>query len=83
MVKPLFHKDCGLFIKKKNPDSQHLPQIRIQIRFFFNFETKLLWSWRGSNPRPNKETIRFLHAYSGLRFSCADKTRTTHLRLIP
>ena len=29
-------------------------------------ETK--WSWRESNPRPNKETIRFLHAYSRLRF---------------
>ena len=28
------------------------------------------WSWRESNPRPNRETIRFLHAYSGLQFSC-------------
>ncbi len=26
------------------------------------------WSWRESNPRPNKETIRFLHAYSRLHF---------------
>ena len=26
------------------------------------------WSWRESNPRPNKETIRFLHAYSRLCF---------------
>ncbi len=25
-----------------------------------------LWSWRGSNPRPNGERLRFLHAYSGL-----------------
>ena len=24
------------------------------------------WSWRGSNPRPNREHLRFLHAYSGL-----------------
>ena len=31
------------------------------------------WSWRESNPRPNKETIRFLHAYSGLHFR--DATR--------
>ena len=30
-------------------------------------ETK--WRWRGLNPRPNKEAIRFLHAYSCLRFS--------------
>ena len=22
-----------------------------------------LWSWRESNPRPNEEAIRFLHAY--------------------
>ena len=28
-----------------------------------------LWSWWDSNPRPNRETIRFLHAYSGLWFS--------------
>ncbi len=27
-----------------------------------------LWSWRVSNPRPNKEIIRFLHAYFGLNF---------------
>ena len=27
-----------------------------------------LWSWRESNPRPHGETIRFLHAYSGLCF---------------
>ena len=41
------------------------------------------WSWRESNPRPNRETIRFLHAYSGLRFSCCNKTRTTNRSLIP
>ena len=41
-----------------------------------------LWSWRESNPRPNRETIRFLHAYSGLRFSCCGKTRTTNHNLI-
>ena len=28
----------------------------------------ILWSWRESNPRPNRETIRFLHAYSSLHF---------------
>ena len=27
-----------------------------------------LWSWRESNPRPNRETIRFLHAYFSLHF---------------
>ncbi len=27
-----------------------------------------LWRWRESNPRPHKETIRFLHAYSRLDF---------------
>ena len=41
------------------------------------------WSWRDSNPRPNRETIRFLHAYSGLRFSSCGKTRTTNRNLIP
>ena len=41
------------------------------------------WSWRESNPRPNRETIRFLHAYSGLQFSCRRKTRTTQRRPYP
>ena len=27
-----------------------------------------LWSWRDSNPRPNEEIIRFLHAYLRLHF---------------
>jgi len=43
---------------------------------------RLLWSWRESNPRPNRETIRFLHAYSSLRFSCSGKTWTTNHCLI-
>ena len=41
-----------------------------------------LWSWWDSNPRPNRETIRFLHAYSGLRFSWRNKTQTTNCALI-
>ena len=28
----------------------------------------LLWTWWESNPRPHKETMRFLHAYSRLHF---------------
>lgn len=40
-----------------------------------------LWSWWDSNPRPNREIIRFLHVYSGLQFSCDDKTRTTNRHL--
>ena len=42
----------------------------------------VMWSWRESNPRPNRETIRFLHAYSSLRFSCSSKTWTTNWCLI-
>ena len=44
-------------------------------------EGKAMWSWRESNPRPNRETIRFLHAYSSLWFSNADKTWTTNRHL--
>ena len=40
------------------------------------------WSWRESNPRPNRETICFLHAYSSLWFSNHDKTWTTNHDLI-
>ena len=36
------------------------------------------WSWRESNPRPNREIICFLHAYSRLWFSCNSKTWTTN-----
>ena len=35
--------------------------------------TTRLWSWRESTPRPNRETIRFLHAYLGLH--CRTVTR--------
>ncbi len=34
-----------------------------------NRSCAILWRWRGLNPRPNKEAIRFLHAYSCLWFS--------------
>lgn len=30
------------------------------------FHIGFLWSWRGSNPRPNRGYRRFLHAYSSL-----------------
>ncbi len=42
-------------------------QKTIEYRFFFG------WSWWDSNPRPHKETIRFLHAYFSLHFR--DMTR--------
>ena len=41
-----------------------------------------LWSWRGLNPRPNKENINFLHAYFRLWFSWGSKTWTTNCDLI-
>ena len=56
--------------------------VRAQLISHFSFLISLSWSWRESNPRPNRETIRFLHAYSGLRFSCCSKTRTTNYSLI-
>ena len=28
----------------------------------YQMATRFLWSWRGLNPRPNVELIRFLHA---------------------
>ena len=32
------------------------------------YEISFSWSWRDSNPRPNKQHIRFLHAYSAFGF---------------
>ena len=46
-----------------------------------SFEIKK-WTWWESNPRPYKETIRFLHVYSSLRFSYVGKTWTTNRHLI-
>ena len=37
--------------------------------------TTRLWSWRESNPRPNRETIRFLHAYLGLHFRAVTRPK--------
>ena len=42
---------------------------------------KLLWSRRDSNPRPNKQHIRFLHAYSVLGFRRKADNRQPTLRL--
>ena len=65
------HQNRRTCIQKKSPDRSGLRT--------FSLES---WSWRELNPRPNRETIRFLHAYSGLRFSCCGKTRTTNHNLI-
>ena len=54
-------------IKEKDSDYQNL---------------LIWWTWRESNPRPNEETICFLHAYLRLRFSSAGKTEATNLYLI-
>ena len=40
-----------------------------------------LWSWRDSNPRPNKQYIRFLHAYSCVGFRRKAEARHPTLRL--
>ena len=39
-----------------------------ELKGFSFLFIRLLWSWRESNPRPNEETIRFLHAYLRLHF---------------
>ena len=57
----------GVVVQKlyKNRES-----VSIKKRQSFEYQIiASLWSWWDSNPRPNRETIRFLHAYSGLRFS--------------
>ncbi len=43
----------------------------------------LWWSWRESNPRPNRETIRFLHAYLGLHFRAATRPKPPITALSP
>ena len=43
-----------------------------------------MWSWRESNPRPNKEIIRFLHVYLrlGFRAQARPKPPTCALSLL-
>ena len=42
-----------------------------------------LWRWRESNPRPHKETIRFLHAYLSLCFRGAARPEPPTTPLSP
>ena len=42
-----------------------------------------LWSWRGSNPRPNREPICFLHVYSSLHFSATARPGPPTAALAP
>ena len=42
-----------------------------------------MWSWRESNPRPNRETIRFLHAYFGLHFRATARPKPPTDALVP
>ena len=58
-----------------NGQECHIPFYPIRYTFSTSFKPltyKLtlyfLWSWRESNPRPNKEPIRFLHAYPSFGF---------------
>lgn len=45
--------------------------------------TLSLWSWRESNPRPNKEPKSFLHAYPSVDPSAATWSKATQLRPQP
>ena len=55
-------------MEKKTPDGE--------VRCF-------LWSWRESNPRPNKEPIGFLHAYPDLNFHAMTGIRQPIVALSP
>ena len=41
-----------------------------------------LWSWRESNPRPNKEQLCFLHTYSVVGFRAVQGNRHPNRNLI-
>ena len=52
----------------------------ITLLFIFLYTHKK-WSWRDSNPRPNGETIRFLHAYLGLHFRATARPKPPTIAL--
>lgn len=47
----------------------------------FQFAGFLMWSWRDSNSRPNKQYASFLHAYSAFGFRRKAESRHPTLRL--
>ena len=49
----------------RNKLNEHLQKKKPLILSGFQIHS---WSWRESNPRPNEEAIRFLHAYLRLNF---------------
>lgn len=53
------------------------------ISTFQRFIKICSWSWRGSNPRPNREPMRFLHAYSGLHFRALSRPGPPNNALSP
>ena len=59
-----------------------LPRICF-VADYMNREGATKWSWRESNPRPHKETIRFLHAYLGLHFRAAARPKPPTTTLSP
>lgn len=54
----------------------------IPFSAFSHKKISVMWTCGESNPGPNKEAIRFLHAYSSLWFSRHGKTWTTNHTLI-
>ena len=47
------------------------------------WNAKKWWSWRESNPRPNEETISFLHAYLWLHFRATAEPKPSTATLSP
>lgn len=76
-ISPLFYEELCYEHKKKNTITANGHDATLTLL------RKEMWSWWDSNPRPNRETIRFLHVYSSLWFSCDGKTWTTNRRLSP
>ena len=62
-VLPIFHHfKFGLFDVSNSIWIQMLQQKNNEQPSVYQIVTRALWSWRGLNPRPNVELIRFLHA---------------------
>ena len=57
-----------------NRNMTFIKQIKWSIVCFF-FWLIHMWIWRESNPRPNKETICFLHVYLCLSFRAAARPK--------
>lgn len=74
---------CSVYLSKSCELVGKISQYKKQKPLKINGLFLKLWSWRDSNPRPNKQYVSFLHAYSAFGFRCKTDSKQPILHLSP